>query len=92
MSRADNSGSTGDGNALGESNEQRIARLLAQNLGREHLETRKGPAGIMLTYLSIGTAINLANEIFGFNGQSLSLRALPCSRSSYRLELAGDQE
>ncbi|KAK7522257.1 Alpha/Beta hydrolase protein [Phyllosticta citriasiana] len=56
---------------------QEIATLqsrLDKQLGPEYISSRKGPAGRTLYYLPAEKAINLANEVFGFNGWSSSIR------------------
>lgn len=53
---------------------QRMNILLAKRLGPEYLSTRQGPGGGKLTYLEGWRAISLANEVFGFNGWSSSVR------------------
>ncbi|RCH90287.1 DNA repair protein rad52, partial [Rhizopus stolonifer] len=44
-----------------------ISNVLKRSLGPEWINQRSGPSG-RLTYIEGKTAINLANEIFGFNG------------------------
>ncbi|KAK0653359.1 DNA repair and recombination protein rhm52 [Lasiodiplodia hormozganensis] len=56
---------------------QEIATLqsrLDKQLGPEFVASRKGPNGRTLHYLPAEKAINLANEVFGFNGWSSSIR------------------
>ncbi|GME53438.1 Pheromone processing carboxypeptidase kex1 protein [Neofusicoccum parvum] len=56
---------------------QEIATLqsrLDKQLGPEFISSRKGPSGRTLYYLPAEKAINLANEVFGFNGWSSSIR------------------
>lgn len=50
----------------------RMQHMLSKKLGPEYLSTRQGGGGTKLTYIEGWRVINLANEIFGFNGQSLS--------------------
>ncbi|SCZ98562.1 BZ3500_MvSof-1268-A1-R1_Chr3-1g05465 [Microbotryum saponariae] len=45
-------------------------RMLNKTLGPEFISTRAGPSGSKLTYIEGWKLINLANEVFGFNGQS----------------------
>lgn len=52
----------------------RMGHLLSKKLGPEYLSTRQGPGGSKLTYLEGWRAISLANEVFGFNGWSSSVR------------------
>ncbi|RUS15410.1 hypothetical protein BC937DRAFT_92496 [Endogone sp. FLAS-F59071] len=51
-----------------------LRETLKQQLGPEYLSTRPGPAGSgKLTYIDGHTAVELANEFFGFNGWSSSI-------------------
>lgn len=47
---------------------------LEKQLGPEYLSTRPGPSGQRLTYIGAEKIIALANEVFGFNGWSSSIR------------------
>lgn len=47
---------------------------LDRRLGPEYLSTRPGAGGQKLHYLTGATCINLANEVFGFNGWSSSIQ------------------
>lgn len=47
---------------------------LDRQLGPEYISTRQGPGGGKLHYLAAEKAINLANEVFGFNGWSSSIQ------------------
>ncbi|KAF2086091.1 recombination protein Rad52, partial [Saccharata proteae CBS 121410] len=47
---------------------------LDKQLGPEFVSSRKGPGGRQLYYLPAEKAINLANDVFGFNGWSSSIR------------------
>lgn len=62
---------------ISESTAQRIATLQAKlnkKLGPEYISQRAGPGGAMkLTYAEGWKIINLANEVFGFNGWSSSI-------------------
>lgn len=56
---------------------QEIATLqsrLDKQLGPEFISTRQGPGGLKVSYLAAEKAINLANEVFGFNGWSSQIR------------------
>lgn len=56
---------------------QEIATLqskLNKQLGPEYLSTRKGPGGTKLHYIAGEKVINLANEVFGFNGWSSAIQ------------------
>ncbi|KAI5283434.1 DNA repair protein rad52, partial [Ascosphaera aggregata] len=72
-------------NNLGESAQQRarswspeeveaLQNRLTTRLGPEYLSTRPGPGGQKVCYLTGPTVINLANEVFGFNGWSSSIQ------------------
>ncbi len=52
---------------------QQISMKLRRSLGPEWLAQRGGPNG-RLTYIEGHTAINLANEIFGFNGWTSEIK------------------
>ncbi|KAL5524236.1 CDC36 [Sanghuangporus sanghuang] len=62
---------------ISESSAQKIAMLQAKldkKLGPEYISQRPGPGGNMkLTYAEGWKIINLANEVFGFNGWSSSI-------------------
>lgn len=51
-----------------------LQRRLDMRLGPEYLSTRPGAGGQRIHYLTGSTVINLANEIFGFNGWSSSIQ------------------
>lgn len=51
-----------------------ISVKLQKQLGPEYLAQRPGPSGRPLTYIEGKTAINIANDIFGFNGWSTDIR------------------
>ncbi|KAH1544366.1 hypothetical protein KXV81_005248 [Aspergillus fumigatus] len=56
---------------------QEIATLQARldkKLGPEYISSRPGAAGQKVHYLSADKCINLANEVFGFNGWSSSIQ------------------
>jgi len=56
---------------------QQIATLQAKldrQLGPEYISDRPGAGGIKVHYLEAWKVINLANEIFGFNGWSSSIQ------------------
>lgn len=61
----------------GEDGARQIARLqgkLAQRLGPEYIATKPGPSGAgKVPYLEGYKAIDLANEVFGFNGWSTTI-------------------
>ena len=47
---------------------------LDKQLGPEFISTRAGPGGGRVHYLAAEKVINLANEVFGFNGWSSSIQ------------------
>jgi DNA recombination protein Rad52 len=47
---------------------------LHKQLGPEYVSTRPGAGGGKVAYLAAEKAINLANEVFGFNGWSSSIQ------------------
>jgi len=51
-----------------------LASRLNKRLGPEYISTRAGPGNTRVAYLSAEKAINLANEVFGFNGWSSSIQ------------------
>lgn len=56
---------------------QEIANLQAKldrQLGPEYISDRPGAGGAKVQYLEAWKCINLANEIFGFNGWSSSIQ------------------
>lgn len=58
---------------------QEIASLsskLEKQLGPEFISTRQGPSGQRVPYLAADKCINLANEVFGFNGWSSSIQRI----------------
>ncbi|KAF4766796.1 hypothetical protein N7455_005660 [Penicillium solitum] len=58
---------------------QEIATLQARldkKLGPEYISARPGAAGQKVHYLSADKCINLANEVFGFNGWSSSIQKI----------------
>ena len=50
-----------------------LQKLLGRELGPEFLSERVGPGGVKLKYIDAGSLINLANEVFEFNGWSHSI-------------------
>ena len=56
---------------------QEIATLqcrLNKQLGPEYISARAGPGGGRVHYIAAEKCIQLANEVFGFNGWSSSIR------------------
>lgn len=49
---------------------------LERQLGPEYISSRTGPSGQKVHYLAAEKCIQLANEVFGFNGWSSSIREL----------------
>lgn len=47
---------------------------LDKQLGPEYISTRPGNGGGKVHYLAAEKVINLANEVFGFNGWSSAIR------------------
>ncbi|EEA27895.1 DNA repair protein rad52 [Talaromyces marneffei ATCC 18224] len=47
---------------------------LDKQLGPEYISSRSGPSGQKVHYLAAEKCINLANEVFGFNGWSSSIQ------------------
>lgn len=64
---------------LSEYTAQEIATLqsrLDKQLGPEYISSRPGAAGQKVHYLAAEKVINLANEVFGFNGWSSSIQQI----------------
>ena len=62
---------------VGEYTAQEIATLssrLEKQLGPEYISARPGAGGGKVHYLSADKCINLANEVFGFNGWSSGIQ------------------
>ena len=58
---------------------QEIATLssrLEKQLGPEYISTRPGASGQRVPYLAADKCINLANEVFGFNGWSSGIQQI----------------
>lgn len=53
-----------------------LASRLEKQLGPEYISSRQGPGGSKVHYLSADKCINLANEVFGFNGWSSSVQSI----------------
>lgn len=56
---------------------------LNQRLGPEYISTRPGGNGMKLTYTEGWKVINLANEVFGFNGWSTAVVNVTCDFADY---------
>ncbi|EJC98404.1 Rad52/22 double-strand break repair protein [Fomitiporia mediterranea MF3/22] len=66
---------------------QQLQTKLEKKLGPEYISTRPGPAGgPKLTYAEGWKIINLANEVFGFNGWSSSIVNLNTDFMDYNEE------
>lgn len=66
--------------------EMKLAALQAklnQRLGPEFISTRPGGNGMKLTYTEGWKVINLANEVFGFNGWSTAVVNVTCDFADY---------
>eukprot|EP01117_Protostelium_nocturnum_P015001 TRINITY_DN5772_c0_g1_i1.p1 TRINITY_DN5772_c0_g1~~TRINITY_DN5772_c0_g1_i1.p1 ORF type:complete len:201 (-),score=62.04 TRINITY_DN5772_c0_g1_i1:23-625(-) len=63
-------------NSYTQEERENIKSVLQQKLGKDELSQRKGPGGQNLTYLETWKAIDLANEIFGYDGWSSSVISL----------------
>ena len=71
---------------LSEDTEMKLASLQAklnQKLGPEYISTRPGGNGMKLTYTEGWKVINLANEVFGFNGWSTTVVNVTCDFADY---------
>jgi DNA repair and recombination protein RAD52 len=74
---------------MGESTYDRVSRLQAklnQKLGPEFVSQRAGPSGSKLTYVEGWKIINIANEVFGFEGWSSNLVSLTTDYLDYNEE------
>lgn len=76
--------------SISEETAKKIATLqvkLDQKLGPEYISQRPGPGGgPKLTYVEGWKIINLANEVFGFNGWSSSIVSLNTDFADYNEE------
>lgn len=52
-----------------EDKQRRLQDSLDKVLGPDYVQNRPGGGGTKLTYLEGWRAINLANEVFGYNGE-----------------------
>jgi DNA repair and recombination protein RAD52 len=62
-----------------------IQAKLEKQLGPEYISDRPGAGGSKVHYLEAWKVINLANEIFGFNGWSSSIQNISVDYVSYQL-------
>ena len=60
-------------NPISPADKNQLQTLLSKDLGPEFLSERTGPGGIKLKYIDAGSLINIANEVFSFNGWSHSI-------------------
>ena len=68
---------------------EQIATLQARLnkfLGPEYISSRDGPGGKKVHYIAANQCIQLANEVFGFDGWSSSIREVQVDYVSLRLE------
>jgi DNA repair and recombination protein RAD52 len=76
--------------SMSESNYERVSRLQAklnQKLGPEFISQRPGPGGgPKLTYAEGWKVINVANEVFGFDGWSSNIVSLTTDYMDYNAE------
>lgn len=56
-----------------------LQSLLAKQLGPEYLSSKPGPGHTRVQYLATSRSFELANELFGFNGWSTSIRDVQIS-------------
>lgn len=83
------SGFMNPNDSISEDTAKKIASLQAklnQKLGPEYISQRPGPGGPKLTYVEGWKVINLANEVFGFNGWSSSIISLTTDFADYSEE------
>lgn len=65
---------------------------LDRQLGPEYISSRPGAGGIKVHYLAAEKVINLANEVFGFNGWSSSIRNIQIDFVGISLEECGRRQ
>ncbi|KAI4212538.1 MAG: hypothetical protein LQ351_004790 [Letrouitia transgressa] len=53
-----------------------LSSRLEKRLGPEYISTRPGASGQRVSYLAADKCINLANEVFGFNGWSSAIQQI----------------
>lgn len=66
---------TGMSDPVKERNEK-LQQILNKTLGADYIASRQGGGGSKLNYLEGWRAINLANEVFGFNGWFTDIKYL----------------
>jgi DNA repair and recombination protein RAD52 len=73
---AANEAAGSSGQTYTEEERDKIQRLLQQRLPADEMAQRAGPGNQKLTYIESWKSIEMANEIFGFNGWSCSVLTL----------------
>lgn len=53
-----------------------MAAALSRKLGPEYIANRTGAGNSKVSYIEAHKAVELANEIFGFNGWSTAVKSL----------------
>jgi DNA repair and recombination protein RAD52 len=77
-------------NALSKYTNDEVAQLretLGRQLGPEYISIRPGPGNTKLMYVAGEKVINLANDVFGFNGWSSSIRSVILDAVSSSVEV-----
>ncbi|GAA5887466.1 hypothetical protein JCM16303_003424 [Sporobolomyces ruberrimus] len=69
-----------------EEKQRRLQDALDKVLGPEYVQNRPGGGGTKLTYLEGWRAINLANEVFGYNGWFTDIKYLETDFCDYNPE------
>lgn len=60
-----------------------LSSRLEKQLGPEYISSRPGAAGQKVHYLAADKCINLANDVFGFNGWSSGIQTIQVDFVSY---------
>ncbi|KAL7340782.1 recombination protein Rad52 [Rhodotorula toruloides] len=66
----------------------KMQAMLNKSLGPEHITNRPGGGGTKLSYLEGWRAINIANEVFGYNGWFTDIKYLEADFIDYNPETA----
>ncbi|GAA6055932.1 hypothetical protein NBRC10513_004960 [Rhodotorula toruloides] len=66
----------------------KMQAMLNKSLGPEHITSRPGGGGTKLSYLEGWRAINIANEVFGYNGWFTDIKYLEADFIDYNPETA----
>ena len=69
-------GGRADSSKYTEEERDKIQRLLQQRLPADEMAQRAGPGNQKLTYIESWKSIEMANQIFGFNGWSSTIMSL----------------